>query len=91
MGDVQSSDEYIGYYDEDSEDGEDGEDSENDEEYPCAATEATSMLDIEGPNEMECLNEAAPPDPCRFLNELPRELRDKVRILRGSVRVPTML
>ena len=69
-GDVQDSDEEMDNCD---------EESEEDEGSLYAPTELTSMSVERSSAEGENLTSAQPPDSCRFLKDLPRELRDKVR------------
>ena len=78
LDDVQDSDEDMEDYD---------EESEEDEGSLYAPSEATSELSIEEEEETSRdadLVELPLVDPCNFLLLLPRELRDKVRVLSAA-------
>ena len=77
LDDVQDSDEDMEDYD---------EESEEDEGSLYAPSEATSELSMEEeePSRDADLVELPLVDPCNFLLLLPRELRDKVRVLSAA-------
>ena len=58
------------------------EESEEDEGSLYVPSEATSELNTEVVNTYEALVKPSPLHPCMFLLLLPREIRDKVRVLR---------
>lgn len=77
LDDVQDSDEDMEDYD---------EESEEDEGSLYAPSEATSELSIEEEEASRDADLVELPlvDPCNFLLLLPRELRDKVRVLSAA-------
>lgn len=77
LDDVQDSDEDMEDYD---------EESEEDEGSLYAPSEATSELSIEDEEASRDAELVELPivDPCNFLLLLPRELRDKVRVLSAA-------
>lgn len=77
LDDVQDSDEDMEDYD---------EESEEDEGSLYAPSEATSELSIEEDEASRDADLVVLPlvDPCNFLLLLPRELRDKVRVLSAA-------
>ena len=77
------SDEEVEDYDEDDENDERDQGSEY---LPSENTSETrSEVDMEALSTVEELAESTPVRPCMFLQLLPRELRDKVRVFSANV------